>query len=139
MSIPQFDQDLIIPRGIAYRIRKHIAKCSPEEACGILAGNGNRVLRHFPIENSLHSPVRFQMSPLQLVQTMFWMDAKGLAHTAIYHSHPNGPEFPSETDIKESYYPDSAYLIWYLQGTKWRGNAFRIVNQEVQRIELKIE
>ena len=36
---------------------------------------------------------------------------QGLALWGIYHSHPEGPETPSETDVKLAYYPDAVYVI----------------------------
>ena len=34
---------------------------------------------------------------------------RGLAYWAIYHSHPQGPETPSETDVRLAFYPEAVY------------------------------
>ena len=38
---------------------------APEEACGLVAGLEGRSLAVYPVENQLHSPVRFRMDPMQ--------------------------------------------------------------------------
>lgn len=83
----------------------------PEEACGLIAGRDNRAARHYPVENILHSPVAFEMEPIQQIRAMLAMEAAGLELLAIYHSHPNGPARPSPSDIAQAYYPETMQII----------------------------
>jgi len=87
----------------------------PEEACGLAGGrcegDHSRAVRLYPIENLHHSPVSFEMDPLQQIQAMLAMEAEGLELVAIYHSHPHGPARPSMTDVANAYYPDAVQLI----------------------------
>ncbi len=102
-------------------------KNAPEEACGILAADGTGLVRkHYPVENILHSPIRYRMDPQSQFQAMMQIERSGLVMLAIYHSHPQGPTFPSSTDIEESYYPDTYSLIWYMDRDHWLLKAFLI-------------
>jgi proteasome lid subunit RPN8/RPN11 len=49
-----------------------------------------------------------------------------LAIIGVYHSHPNGPATPSETDIAEARYPDWLHLIVGLGGSRPNIGVFRI-------------
>ena len=89
----------------------HAGGLWPEEACGLLAGRDGRAVRLYPVENSLHSPVAYEMEPVQQIKAMLAMEAEGLELIAIYHSHPDGPARPSATDIAAAYYPDAVQLI----------------------------
>lgn len=89
----------------------HVAGLWPEEACGLVGGRDGRAVRLYPVENTRHSPVAFEMDPLQQIKAMLAMEAEGLDLIAIYHSHPDGPARPSATDVANAYYPDAVQLI----------------------------
>ena len=58
---------------------------------------------------------------------------------AIYHSHPHGPDIPSETDVAESHYADSIYIIVaHLDRPRPSVRGFRIAAGKVSEVELKI-
>jgi proteasome lid subunit RPN8/RPN11 len=57
---------------------------------------------------------------------------------AIYHSHPEGPETPSSTDISEAAYPDITNLIWSRQNSVWRCNAFIITASEYHEVQITV-
>jgi proteasome lid subunit RPN8/RPN11 len=111
----------------------------PEEACGLLAGRFRRAEAVIPVSNALHSPVRFRMDARQQLDAFLWMDARELDLVAIYHSHPNGPDTPSETDIGEAYYPDAAYLIWSRRTGDWVCRAYRLHPDGYDEIVLSVE
>ena len=89
------------------RSEKHL----PEEACGLITGKGNLARHHFSITNGLHSPYRFQMDGSEMLNVFEWTEKHDQMLLGIYHSHPNGPENPSLTDLEEDYYPDVIKLI----------------------------
>ena len=64
-----------------------------------------------PVENMLHSPVRFQMEPSAQFKALLNIEEAGQELLAIFHSHPTGPARPSETDVAEFYYPGALVLI----------------------------
>jgi len=97
-------------------MRAALEAALPEEGCGLLFGRGQCVERVVPIQNALHSPVRFRLEPQAQLAAMQGADEQGLELLAIYHSHPRGPDHPSATDIEEAAYPQAAYLIWWQDG-----------------------
>jgi len=61
----------------------------------------------------------------------------GLTLAAIYHSHPAGPEVPSESDVSRAFYPDSVYLICSLaEPARPILRGFRIVDGRVHETRL---
>ena len=89
---------------------------APEEACGIVAGEGNRTRMIIPVTNVLHSPYRFRMEPKEQLNAFLLVEDNNMDILAVYHSHPQGIARPSETDYEELTFPGIIYLIWY----KWR-------------------
>ena len=105
---------------------QEVRKLYPEEACGLVAGLGRESKQVYPVENRLHSPVRFLMEPEQQVRFLLEIEANGWELLAIYHSHPNGPDTPSPTDIAENAFPEVITVIWSYAGGQWEYRGFRI-------------
>ena len=110
----------------------------PEEACGLLAGTGNQVLEVIPVENIYHSPFRYRMDPQAQLTAFQLMEDRGWDLLAIYHSHPAGQGIPSETDIKEAYYPEAIYMIISGEPDNTRPRGFIIQDEEVNEIPVHI-
>jgi [CysO sulfur-carrier protein]-S-L-cysteine hydrolase len=120
-------------------MKAHVGALLPEEACGIVASFQGRSVKVFPVENILHSPVRFRMDPKSQLDVFDEIDEQGWELLAIYHSHPNGPEIPSETDVGEAYYPEAAHLIWSRRADIWLCRAFYIRNGKVVELSLRTD
>ncbi len=103
---------------------EHVLNCLPEEACGLLGGDDGNVHSVRPVKNISRNPYRFQMEPSAQIKALFEIEEEGDEVVAIYHSHPVGPDVPSEMDINEAAYPEAAYLIWYPSGENWSCRAF---------------
>mgnify|MGYP001218695931 CR=1 FL=1 len=131
--------EIIIPEEIHQIILRHVQINFPEEACGILAGIGNRVTQAFLITNRLHSPVKFYMEPVELLRALEKIENQNLDLVAIFHSHPDGPDTPSTTDIKEFLYPGVATLICYLDKEIWKIKSFMIEKNHFHEINLLIK
>ena len=50
-----------------------------------------------------------------MLKVFEWAEKHDQILLAIYHSHPNGPEYPSPTDLEEDYYPDVIKLIGFME------------------------
>jgi proteasome lid subunit RPN8/RPN11 len=120
------------------QMRLDIEQHAPEEACGLLAGLENQVNIVLPITNELHSPVRYRMAAREQLEAFEKIDQAGLELIGIYHSHPNGPNGLSATDIAEAFYPEALYLIWSAQDGVWSCRAFRIQDGRVQEVSLSV-
>ncbi len=133
-------QTLILSRALREEMFAHADGLWPEEACGLLAGGDGRAVRFYPVENSLHSPVAYEMEPVQQVRAMLAMEANGLELIAIYHSHPNSPARPSATDIAAAYYPDAVQLILSLADRERPSlRAFTIIDGVVTEVDWLLE
>jgi proteasome lid subunit RPN8/RPN11 len=126
---------LSITPSIWQAMRQQVRRLAPQEACGLLAGKNNRVEMRIGVRNADGSPVRFHMDPQEQWRAFQRMESAGLELLGIYHSHPNGPDRPSPTDIAEAMYP-VVQIIWYRQDEKWQARGFRIESGKVREVEL---
>jgi proteasome lid subunit RPN8/RPN11 len=120
------------------QMREHVHDSLPEEACGLVAGQERQVVCVYPVENILHSPVRFRMNPEIQIKVFMEMERKNWDILAIYHSHPEGPEHPSPTDIVESSYPQAVHLIWFRAAGQWRCRGYFITGQRYEECTVRI-
>ncbi len=131
---------LTLNRTLLNEMLAHVSGLWPEEACGLVGGRDGRAVRLYPVENVRHSPVAFEMEPLQQIRAMLAMEAEGLELIAIYHSHPSGPARPSPTDVALAYYPDAVQLILSLDDpARPVLRAFTIVEGRVDEVELLVD
>ena len=108
----------------------HILSCLPEEGCGLISGTQDgEVVSVIPITNELHSQTAFRMAPQEQIQAFLQIDTNNFDLIAVYHSHPKGPAWPSESDIDQFRYPGVIQLIWSIQDSTWRLNGFIIENR----------
>ena len=83
----------------------------PRETCGVLVGkHEGAVLRAIPIPNRAEKSTRYEFDPLIFRDVERDADAQGLRVIGIYHSHPDHPAMPSETD-RALAWPDYLYVI----------------------------
>ncbi len=111
---------------------RHIQNELPNEACGLLAGVEGRSTFVYTVHNELQSPVRFQMDAREQVKALVELEDRGWELIAIFHSHPTGPPWPSQTDVAEFYYPGVLVIIWSPMGGDWHCRAFTIDQGQVQ-------
>ena len=66
------------------------------------------------------------MDPQEQIDAFFKIEEAGGKLIGIYHSHPNGPEFPSESDVRENVFPEAVHIIWHHLDEEWNYQAYRI-------------
>jgi proteasome lid subunit RPN8/RPN11 len=128
---------LILTREQWERMQAHVEAAAPLEACGMLAGKDGRVSEVLPVTNQLQSPARFRMDAIEQVQAFDRFDREGLELLGIFHSHPNGPEYPSVTDIEEAAYA-VVYIIWSRTQGNWTARGFGIVDGQAREVNLEL-
>ena len=102
---------LNLPPELLAQIIAHARAGYPEEICGLVAGREGHAVAVVPGRNISPTPrVAYEMDAVTLMRMVEWEDT-GLDLLAIYHSHPQGPDEPSETDLAQATYPDAAYII----------------------------
>jgi proteasome lid subunit RPN8/RPN11 len=84
----------------------------PSEACGFLFGKDQQI-KEIQVVNNVHPGSqlrRFQISPSDFMKAEKHALKKELDLIGIYHSHPNHPARPSETD-RVNALPGLSYVI----------------------------
>ena len=122
------------------QMRNHAIKGAPREVCGLIAGrmkdDSYQALKIIPITNILHSPNRYRMDPEEQILAFNEIESMGVELIGIYHSHPHGPEYPSERDINESFYPECANLIWSRSESSWSCRGYFIKNRNFSEVQI---
>ena len=111
----------------------------PHEACGLFGGNESFVKTFYPMTNVAASGTVYLLDSREQLEVMQAMDDAGEELIGIYHSHVASEAFPSPTDIKQAFYPDSAYVIVSLEDLdKPDMKAFTIVDGTIGVEEIKV-
>jgi len=100
-----------IPKAIFQEMVDHAKREWPLECCGILGGKDKTIQKSFELQNTEKSPVLYSMSPREQMKVFEEMEKESMKMVAIYHSHPHTIPFPSETDVKLTFYPDVSSII----------------------------
>ncbi|MBN2554422.1 MAG: M67 family metallopeptidase [Anaerolineales bacterium] len=120
------------------RMRCHVDRIFPEEACGLLSGQHGMLVGVHPVTNVLHCGTRFRMDGPEQVRALQAIEKAGLGLAAIFHSHPEGPAELSAIDVREMHYPDIAHLIWSRAEGAWICRAYRMEDGQPREIRLVI-
>jgi proteasome lid subunit RPN8/RPN11 len=111
----------------------HAREAAPAECCGLVGGSaGSRAGSLYRLRNVTADPeVRYEAAPEDLFAAQRLMRERGEGLLAIYHSHPRAADpSPSETDIRQAFYPSATYLIIGLGGNGPTVKAFNISERE---------
>ena len=81
-------------------IVEHARAAEPYECCGILTGNDDAASHLHRITNTSNNPNLYLMDPQQQLNVMMESRKHGRRVLAFYHSHPQGPPYPSATDVR---------------------------------------
>jgi proteasome lid subunit RPN8/RPN11 len=126
--------------GVLYKeIVEHGLREFPNESCGLVAAQDGVPAKVFTMTNADASPVTYRLDGLEQLHVFDQMDEEGLELWAIYHSHTHSDAYPSDTDIRLAFYPDSRYILLSLADrAEPVVRSFFIVEGEVTEEELSI-
>lgn len=128
---------LQIPYQIARQIADHAQAGYPNEVCGLLAGNRDRISSAIPITNIAGTPqTHYEINPSDQIKALKQIDKDGLEWLGIYHSHPKSPPIPSPTDIADSTDSTLKHIIVSLKDSKPKLKAWQIYETSVIPIDL---
>lgn len=111
---------VIISKQVYEGMVKHAESGYPHEVCGVMIGKDNTVT-HFKECKNLNTERahdRYELDPLSFNEVDDWARKNGLVILGIYHSHPDHPSRPSETD-RERAWPDWGYIIFSVNKGKY--------------------
>ena len=104
--MPALDPD------VEEQIRRHGAETYPDECCGALIANADRIVEAFRLPNTTAEGARrrFMIGPNDY--RMAEARARECSGTlaGFYHSHPDHPARPSQTDLAQAW-PNLTYII----------------------------
>jgi proteasome lid subunit RPN8/RPN11 len=118
------------------RIVAHAVEDLPNECCGLLIGNAQIVEDAARARNTKRSRTRFQVEPADHFAAIRRARAAGLDVIGAYHSHPNGPSGPSETDRARLTDPAMFHVIISLAHGTRTVRAFRLSDGNFSPLEL---
>jgi proteasome lid subunit RPN8/RPN11 len=107
------------------RIVAHAIEEKPNECCGLLIGDADMVHDVVRARNLKKSPTKFEVAPADHFAALRRARAAGLEVVGAYHSHPNGPSGPSETDRLRLADPTMVHVIVSLAHGTRTVRAFR--------------
>lgn len=87
----------------------------PNECCGVIAAEGGTPVKVFPMTNVDASPATYRLDPKEQLKIWDEIDDAGWDLWAIYHSHTHSEAYPSETDKRQAFYPESLYMVLSLR------------------------
>ena len=93
-------------------IRRHGTETYPNECCGALIASGGTIVEAFPLPNTTAEGPRrrFLIGPNDYRLAEARAQASGGTLAGFYHSHPDHPARPSETDLAQAW-PNLTYII----------------------------
>jgi len=127
---------LVLAREVYDAVLDHALAGTPEEVCGILAGERGEGTSHADLarrtENAAVNPrTTYRIDPETQLEAMDAVEAEGHDVVGFYHSHPAGPAGPSRTDAARASWPGYSYLIVVLGedrpsvgSWRWTGETF---------------
>ena len=128
-----------IPRRIYDELVAHAREEAPNECCGLIGGEDGEAKTLYRAVNAEASPLRYNLDPNDQFRIMREIEERGEELSAIYHSHTHSEAYPSQTDIVLATYPDTVYLIVSLTEEPETLRGFRIVDGEVDEVELVVD
>ncbi len=130
---------LQIPIWFLRKMFRQVSASPREEVCGLLAGDGRGLVRRcYPIENILHRADRFKMETNAQFRALLSLERSGHRLLAIYHSHPGGPSHPSETDLREFFYPEAYSIIWSQQDEHWQCKMYYMDEKSYNEVDFRV-
>ncbi len=102
---------ITLPRSIYDEIIAHARSGAPEEICGIISGRDGVATELVRARNEAENRVTDYWVDGGTLLRQFDFEDRGETMIAIYHSHPVDPAYPSATDARNAFYPDSVFLI----------------------------
>lgn len=135
-------------------MRKDAEAGYPHEVCGVMIGKDDTVVHFRKCSNvvaedqrptqwkeaqkidSERTKDRFELDPRSYVEADSWARSQGLDIVGIYHSHPDHPPVPSETD-RAAASPGWAYIILSVERGTFQGARIWYIDEESSRFEEK--
>ncbi len=105
-----------VPQVLLDEMIEHARADAPDECCGLIGGPPGEAVTLHRMENTAHSPLRYEMDAKEQLQVYKQILEAGHDVSGIYHSHTRTAAYPSQTDINlATGWPDAVYFIVSLE------------------------
>ncbi len=125
-----------LTKKIAKQIINHAQRELPLEACGYLAAQNSIINNAYEMMNIDKSPIHFSFDSQEQFEVFKKIKDADLNMVGNYHSHPTITANPSAEDIRLAHDPSIYYFIVSLASKTPVLKAFRIINQQVNEVEI---
>lgn len=106
---------IMIRRRDLEKIIRHSNETYPSESCGILLGirdgEFKKIQMVCPTRNILNSKDAYEIDPKEQLEVYMMADEHSMEVLGYYHSHPDWPAQPSNTDKAKANQPGCSYII----------------------------
>ena len=127
-----------IPQDLWKRIVAYVETDYKYEHCGIMGGNPKtRVVSQVTYAGNVvqeNKERRYVMNPVDIIQAEKKFAEKGLENLGYYHSHPDHPAAPSETD-RVNAWPGYSYVILSVMKGKVAKATSWVLNEKTEQFE----
>jgi proteasome lid subunit RPN8/RPN11 len=94
---------IIIPRIIISKLFEHSLLEDPNECCGLLLGNDEKIIEIRNLNNVHDNPMtRYEIDNKDLMKAQKYCDNNNMDILGVYHSHTHSQAYPSPTDIEKA-------------------------------------
>jgi len=108
---------ITLSKEVKDQIRAHAVRDYPFECCGFLFGHVDTqqrtIIKSKPVENveeAANKKRNFEISSEAYMKAEEEVEQEGMVLAGIYHSHPDHPAVPSQSDLKKAL-PFFSYVI----------------------------
>ena len=123
---------VVVPDEVREALVRHAEEEAPNEACGLVLLDGDRVVDYVPGRNAQASKYRFALE----IDPVVWADIGDRdVEQGIFHSHLDSEPYPSKTDVENiGLWAGRPYFILSLRTRELA--AFTIDDGGISRLEL---
>lgn len=133
---------MVISRALLDELIQHALADPDNEVCGVLSvqpGSPAQAVRSYRTTNIHHSPLKFEIDSLELLDLWQTIEGEGLEMGAVYHSHVRSAPYPSQTDINfAANWPGVEWIIVGLGDGEPEVCSYLIAGSEVTEVPLEV-
>lgn len=109
---------ITVPNAVLEAMLVHADNESPNEACGLVAGEGTDVRFFYPLTNIVPSPVSYEVDPAGHFGALRHAERSGWRLLGVFHTHPASSAEPSASDVAGALEPAWFHLILGEEGIR---------------------
>ena len=128
IDIPDEAMQLMVDHALAW---------APNEACGLIAGVDDVVMKTYQLVNADPAPDRFTLDPEEYFAASQDATAQGWEIIGLFHSHPEASPVPSRADIDGGGDPAWVNVIVGVEDGRIALRAYRYADDAASPVEIE--